>query len=209
VNAVVVAPSEHHSALHGQAERFGLAELRTLLPPGESEIGSIRQALAALPGAPDDVILVHHGLHALCPVAMTARVLGAAGKHGAAVATRPLQSLAFGAGDTLGVPVTDALVTAQWPAAFTRAALDSVVALPLEGPLLAAASVREGGVSTVTGDRDLFALEDEADLTRALEAWGRRATEYAFIWPRPADDHTQLHARNELNLTIPDAPAGE
>lgn len=206
VTAVLVSPTEHHAALHAAAEKFGFTELRHFIPPGASEIGSIRAALGALKPAGDDVILVHHALYPLCPVALTTRVIEAGTKDGAAVATLAVPGAMFGSGETLGAPVADALVQAQWPAVFTRGALEAVTAAPLEGDLLQAASRREGGVRSVAGDRDLFAVEEEADLTRALEAWGRRATEYAFIWPRPSDENTQSHARAELNMTIPDTP---
>ena len=51
-------------------------------------------------------------------------------------------------------------------------------------------------------------FEGEADVTRALEVWGRRAAEFAFIWPRAGvSSQTVVPGLGaELNLTIPEQP---
>ncbi|MBI5495421.1 MAG: 2-C-methyl-D-erythritol 4-phosphate cytidylyltransferase [Deltaproteobacteria bacterium] len=210
VHAVMVAPLPVHELLRKEADRFGLSELIDVLPSSLHAAEALAAALARLP-ADVDAVLVHDALVALCPTAMVLRVLNAARVSGAACPVLPLRGEIFVDGEELRTPQAGPLCLAQPPMAFTRTSLQKVVERAGTAGLAAAALEAGVTLARVEGDRDAFRVKDGADLTRALEVWGRRAPEFAFIWPRPSTREEEATiitpGPSELNVTIPERPA--
>ncbi len=209
VTAVVVAPQDIHAAVHRELDRFGLSEVVAVLAPAPDMLGSIAAALEKLPKA--DHIIIQDGLAALTPVALCLRVLEGARREGAAVGVQQVRGRVFVDAEALRERVLGAVCVASLPLALSRAVLEDLVSRNTPGHLLDVLVDAGVAVSRVDGDRDVFALQDEADVTRALEVFGRRAPDYAFLWPRPVVGAPTLvpmpSQGAELNVTIPEQPA--
>ncbi|MEW5855556.1 MAG: 2-C-methyl-D-erythritol 4-phosphate cytidylyltransferase [Myxococcota bacterium] len=223
VHAVAVAPPAIHEALKREADRFGLGELEKILAPKADERQSVLAALAELPDGVD-VVVVHHGLTALCPTARVVELVASARESGAAMCALPIRTPVFSSKDELESPLQGPLCTVHWPAAFQREVLTVMLRTATEPELLSCLGAAGRTLRKVAGDRDAFPVEDEADLTRALEAWGRRATEYTFLWPRPGEAGEGSLGQpgpevttegffntpmDVTNVTIPDTPVDE
>jgi 2-C-methyl-D-erythritol 4-phosphate cytidylyltransferase len=84
--AVRAAEMERVSAL---ISRFGLEGKVRVVEGGENRQGSVGNALAAIDGADDDVVLVHDAVRPLIDAATIERTIDAVEKHGAAIVGLP------------------------------------------------------------------------------------------------------------------------
>jgi hypothetical protein len=212
VVAVAVAPSAAHDALRHHAERFGLTELVHLLEPSQPA-RAIDEAVELLTGDGVDAVVWVHGLMPLAPTATITELVVAAREHGAATLARSVDGALFLEEPRLQRLAPGPVCVACLPAAFRMDVLARL--LEVGGEDLFSRSAAAGiALERVLADKDAFPLLDEADLNRALEAWGRRAPEYAFIWPRSTEEVTPDSpaappAGAEVNFTIPDRPVPE
>ena len=215
VHVVAVAPPSLHGVLKEEAERFGLGELEHVLPFAQDERASVLAALAKLP-ADADVVVVQAGVVPLCSTDRMTQAVAAARRDGAAMGVLDLPPTVVARGPELRAPLDGPLALAQSPLAVAAPALREVLSQSSEPTVLASLLASRRVIVPVAGDRDAFPVVEAADLTRALEVLGRRATDFAFVWPRPAgvDERTALPAppvtpeeaaRRAGNVTIPDA----
>jgi hypothetical protein len=216
VHALAVAPPSLHGVLKAEADRFGLAELEGVLPFPEDERQGVLAALARLPGDVD-VVVVQPGVLALCSLERMTRLVEAARRDGLAVSAMDLPFAVAARAPELRAPLDGPLCVVQGPWAARPTDLREVLEASTEGGVLASLLASRRPVTTVEGDRDTFPLEEGTDLTRALEVMGRRATDFAFVWPRPEGVDAQVAlqspvpspeeaARRAGNVTIPDGP---
>lgn len=209
VTAVVVLPRDFHAALQKELDRFGLQEVAAVLAPEPDMLGSVGAALEKLSKA--EHVILQDGLQALTPVALTLRVLEASRRQGAAVGVQQVPGRVFVDAEELRERVVGALCVATLPLAMSRAVLQDLLSRNPPGHVLDALAESAVGVARVEGDRDTFPLRDEVDVTRALEVFGRRAPDYAFLWPRPAVAAPTLvpmpASGAAINATIPERPA--
>lgn len=168
-------------------ERFGLDEVDHIVDAGVDRRSALTAALEALPAEVDHVV-VQEGARVLVPGGLVERVVAAARQRGGSaipvIASRGLVRTDAG-GHVARVDDAAGLKTLQGPACYRvdqlRAALASQQEFESELELLLAAG---GVVTPVEGDDDNFLLCRDADVSRAVEVFARRAVDFAFIYPR-------------------------
>lgn len=183
VTAVVVVPGDLIDDVKQAAERFGLDEVDRVVAGGPDRKSALLAGLEALP-ADVDVVLVQEGARAMTPVGLADRVVAAARDADAAIGAVTIADL-VGVDESGSLVPLDArpnLRALQGPAAFKLETLKA--ALSADGADEVEAAARAGAnVSLVAGDDDNRLLRDDADVSRALEIYARRAADYAFVYP--------------------------
>lgn len=166
--------------------RFGLIEVVEVVAWRGDLRATVEEALARL-GEGIELVLLHDGRRPLVTHALCQSLIAAALQHGAAAPVLTLgepcalrvdgalQQVPAGAG-VLQSPVAAQREHVQRALQHERAAGASLYSLLLDAGLR---------VVEVEGDRDNLRIRDEADLSRAIEVWSRRAIDYPFLWPRP------------------------
>ena len=207
VVAVAAVPPGVEPVLRAEADRFGLSELQAVVGPEPA--ADLPAAVAAALEAVGDVslLVVHHGLGALLPPQQVRALLEAAGPNGLAVCGTQVQG-AFMAGPELGEAVDGPLWVPQLPMAGTPENWRRL--LEAEGETLWGRAVAAGlAVACVPADPDALWVSSEAALGRALEVFGRRAPDLAFIWPRTGGNTSAAVSMPPVtpapNLTVVDA----
>lgn len=205
VSAVVVVPADLVERVREEVvERFSLDEVDQVVAGGPDFASALLAGLAALP-ADVEKVLVQNASQVLSPSGLADRVLASLSSDGAAAPAAALRGhvVADEDGGLMPLEIRPRLRTLQGPQAFTverlRAALEDGQA---EGATDAAELVAlvGGSVTLVEGDADNLLLEDEADISRAVEVFSRRAVDYAFLYPRdllPEDPLKKALAQGE------------
>lgn len=211
VTAVLVVPADLVERVREEVvERFALDEVDHVVAGGPDFASALRAGLEALP---DDIerVLVQNASQVLSPSGLADRVVASLSADGAAAPAALLRGnvVADEDGSLMPLEIRPRLRALQGPQAFVverlRAALDDGQA---EGCTDAAALVAlvGGAVTLVEGDADNLLLEDEADVSRAVEVFSRRAVDYAFLYPRDLLPEDPLKKALEAGAPL-DAPA--
>ena len=107
-----------------QVDEYGFAGRVKVVEGGDNRQESVAHALAALPAAPDDIVLVHDAVRPLIDTATIERTIHAVLEHGAAIAGMPavdtikqVERTAHGALITSTIP-REFVVLAQTPQGF-------------------------------------------------------------------------------------------
>lgn len=211
VTAVLVVPADLVERVREEViERFALDEVDHVVAGGPDFASALRAGLEALP---EDVerVLVQNASQALSPSGLADRVVASLSSDGAAAPAAALRGhvVADEDGGLMPLEIRPRLRALQGPQAFTverlRAALSDGQA---EGSTDAAELVAlvGGSVTLVDGDADNLLLEDEADVSRAVEVFSRRAVDYAFLYPRDLLPEDPLKKALEAGAPA-DAPA--
>ena len=170
---------------------FGLDEIDRIIPGSANRWNALQAGLEALPKDLEWVI-VQDGHRALTPIGLIDRVLEAASSGSLGVPAVPTQDV-IGEQDATGKLVAisnkSALRIVQGPLVIKRTVLEELVAKALEddeggGDLALYASQQGLDVAMVDGDPDNLLIRDQRDIGRSLEAFSRRAVEFAFLYPR-------------------------
>lgn len=188
VTAVLVVPADLVERVREEVvERFALDEVDQVIAGGPDFASALRAGLEALP-ADVEQVLVQNASQGLSPSGLADRVVASL-SEGAAAPAAALRGhvVADEDGSLMPLEIRPRLRALQGPQAYTverlRAALEDGQA---EGATDAAELVAlvGGSVTLVEGDADNLLLEDEADVSRAVEVFSRRAVDYAFLYPR-------------------------
>jgi 2-C-methyl-D-erythritol 4-phosphate cytidylyltransferase len=110
--------------VEAQAAEYGFAGRVTVVEGGDNRQESVAHALAALPAADDDIVLVHDAVRPLIDAATIDRTIDAVAEHGAAIVGMPavdtikqVERTAHGALVTSTIP-REYVVLAQTPQGF-------------------------------------------------------------------------------------------
>ena len=110
--------------VQAQIAEYGFADKVHVVEGGENRQGSVSNALAALPAAPDDIVLVHDAVRPLIDAPTIDRTIDAVLQHGAAIVGLPaidtikqVERTAHGAIITSTIP-REFVVLAQTPQGF-------------------------------------------------------------------------------------------
>jgi 2-C-methyl-D-erythritol 4-phosphate cytidylyltransferase len=110
--------------VEGQVAEYGFAGRVHVVEGGDNRQESVAHALAALPAAEDDIVLVHDAVRPLIDAATIERTIDAVAEHGAAIVGLPavdtikqVQRTAHGALVTSTIP-REFIVQAQTPQGF-------------------------------------------------------------------------------------------
>jgi 2-C-methyl-D-erythritol 4-phosphate cytidylyltransferase len=125
VTAIYVAVRKTEmERVQAQVAEHGFAAKVHVVEGGENRQESVAHALAAVPAAPDDIVLVHDAVRPLIDSATIARTIEAVEKHGAAIVGLPavdtikqVERTAHGALITATIP-REFVVQAQTPQGF-------------------------------------------------------------------------------------------
>jgi len=125
VTAIYVAVRKTEmERVQAQVAEHGFAAKVHVVEGGENRQESVAHALAAVPAAPDDIVLVHDAVRPLIDAATIARTIEAVEKHGAAIVGLPavdtikqVERTAHGALITATIP-REFVVQAQTPQGF-------------------------------------------------------------------------------------------
>ncbi len=189
VTAVLVVPADLVERVREEVvERFRLDEVEQVVAGGPDFASALRAGLEALPSDIERV-LVQNASQVLSPSGLADRVAASLSSDGAAAPAGPVRGnvVADEDGGLMPLEIRPRLRALQGPQAFTverlRAALLDEQA---DGCTDAAELVAQlgGAVTLVDGDGDNLLLEDDADVSRAVEVFSRRAIDYAFLYPR-------------------------
>jgi 2-C-methyl-D-erythritol 4-phosphate cytidylyltransferase len=192
VSGVLVAPESMVDSLRKDVvQEFGLDEIDRVVSGGPNRWAALRAGLAALPDDLDWVI-IQDGHRALVPIGLVDLVLNAAMDSGAAapaVVVRDATGQVGADGKIATVEERSSLRTVQWPQVFKRVILDDLVAKENDGSnhdfdLALFAASNGVTVACVDGDTDNIQIRNQRDIGRSLEAFSRRAVDYAFLYPR-------------------------
>jgi 2-C-methyl-D-erythritol 4-phosphate cytidylyltransferase len=117
--------------VQAQVTEYGFADRVKVVEGGDSRQESVANALAALPGQPDDIVLVHDAVRPLIDAATIDRTIDAVKEHGAAIVGLPavdtikqVERTAHGALITSTIP-REFIVQAQTPQGFRFGLLQS------------------------------------------------------------------------------------
>ena len=187
VTAVVVVPADLVDDVKQLTQRFGLDEVDRVVAGGPDRRSALRAGLEALP-ADVDVVVIQEGGRAMTPVGLVDRVVDAARKADAAVCAITIADVVGvdEGGSLLALDARPNLRSLQAPAAYKLETLKAGLDADPSGPNVdeTEACARAGAtVSLVDGDDDNRLLRDDADVSRALEIFSRRAADYAFVYP--------------------------
>jgi len=176
-------------------ERFAFDEIDHVVTSAPTFADAIMAGLQAL-GDDVDTVIVQDGRAALVPSGLVDRVVAAARQsEAAAPAVRLVGHIVADEGDGL-VPldIRGRLRAVQGPQVFKRATLTAALSNPPstdatgDAPQIddgaGAVAAAGGAVSLVAGDDDNRLIVDDADLSRAVEVFARRAVDFAFVYPR-------------------------
>lgn len=125
VTAIYVAVRKTEvERVEAQIAEYGFAGKAKVVEGGDSRQESVAHALAALPAADDDIVLVHDAVRPLIDAATIARTIEAVAEHGAAIVGVPaidtikqVERTAHGALVTSTIP-REFIVQAQTPQGF-------------------------------------------------------------------------------------------
>ncbi len=120
--------------VQGQVTEHGFAGRVHVVEGGDSRQESVANALAAVPAAPDDIVLVHDAVRPLIDTATIERTIDAVAEHGAAIVGLPavdtikqVERTAHGALITSTIP-REFVVLAQTPQGFRYGLLQEAFA---------------------------------------------------------------------------------
>lgn len=191
VTGVLVVPADLVDKVKAEVvDRFGLDEIDRVVAGGPDRKGAIQAGLDALPGDVD-IVVVQEGARALTPVGLVDKVVAAvralSDDNAGAVAAVVCRDVigADEGGSLISLDVRPSLRVLQGPAAFKLGALKAAVSSSPDGEFSEVEACARGGgtVTLVAGDDDNRLLRDNADTSRALEVFSRRAADYAFVYP--------------------------
>jgi 2-C-methyl-D-erythritol 4-phosphate cytidylyltransferase len=125
VNGIYVAVRKHDmERVAAQVAEHGFASKVHVVEGGDNRQESVAHALAAVPAAPDDIVLVHDAVRPLIDAATIERTIDAVAEHGAAIVGLPaidtikqVERTAHGALITSTIP-REFIVQAQTPQGF-------------------------------------------------------------------------------------------
>jgi 2-C-methyl-D-erythritol 4-phosphate cytidylyltransferase len=211
ISGVLVVPEAIvNSVREDVVQEFGLDEIDRVVRGGQDRWSSLQAGLEALP-ADLDWVVIQDGNRPLVPMGLLDRVLEAA-KQGDAAAPAVLVKEPLGQlnpdGNLLGAENREQLRSLQGPQVYRRSALEDIVSQQKneggQNTDVAMYAVTKGvQVALVEGDEDNLVIRDQRDIGRSLEAFSRRAVEYAFLYPRgmlPDDPLKDALAPGEGNL---------
>jgi len=135
VTAIYVAVRKNEiERVEAQVAEFGYTDRVRVVEGGENRQESVAHALAALPAAPDDIVLVHDAVRPLIDAATIDRTIDAVVQHGAAIVGMPaidtikqVERTAHGALITSTIP-REFVVLAQTPQGFRFGLLQNAFA---------------------------------------------------------------------------------
>lgn len=135
VTSIVVAVRKPEvERVEAQIAEYGFSDRVKVVEGGDTRQESVAHALAALPAAPDDIVLVHDAVRPLIDAATIERTIDAVAETGAAIVGLPavdtikqVERTAHGALITSTIP-REFIVQAQTPQGFRFALLQSAFA---------------------------------------------------------------------------------
>jgi 2-C-methyl-D-erythritol 4-phosphate cytidylyltransferase len=187
VTGVLVVPPDLVDKVREEViSRFALDEIDRVVGGGPDLVSALRAGLEALP---DDVdtVLVQDASRVLSPSGLADRVIAALEGQDAAAPAAPVRGfvVADEDGSLMPLEISPRVRVLQGPQAFRRdglaKALDSADTAIEPAEVVASAGAN---VALVAGDADNLLLRDEADVSRALEVFARRAADYAFLYAK-------------------------
>lgn len=189
VTAVLVVPADLVERVKEEVVgRFALDEVEQVIAGGPDWASAVRAGLEALP---DDIdrVLVQNASQVLSPSGLADRVMASLSHDGAAAPAGPVRGsvVAEEDGSLMPLEIRPRLRALQGPQAFTVDRLRAALSDPHADACTDAAELiaQTGGtVTLVDGDGDNLLLEDDADVSRAVEVFSRRAVDYAFLYPK-------------------------
>lgn len=197
VQAIVVAIHAHDIEAY-DAISTGFSKLRPAVFGGAERVDSVIAALASLPAAvTDELVLVHDAVRPWVSADLVAAVVAAAQRHGAAIPVVPVTETVkvVEEGVVLQSPSRNRLYNAQTPQGFHRVILEQAVAAAGAAPDAASATdeaslVERTGIAVhvVPGEPDNVKITIAADLPSSASGELRVGTGYdvhAFGEGRP------------------------
>jgi 2-C-methyl-D-erythritol 4-phosphate cytidylyltransferase len=180
---IVISPQEETSFCREQVvNRYGFRKVHDIVAGGAERQDSVRNGLAALPGArEDDVVLVHDGVRPFMPAALLPEVIATAQQVGGCVVGVPVKDTVKEVSDhrVIGTPERERLWLAQTPQAFPfsviRRAHDRALAENFRGTDDASLVERLGlPVAMVQGSYRNIKITTPEDLTLAYAFLGEQ-----------------------------------